>query len=193
MGEESKKFVQNANGKNWPHVTLLKLSEGMLVVNCYAGGGKNPLTRKGGYSVRTPGFAPLDQNAVIVRITSYQNRNPQGTLSSPKLEKSMPFSSLTQLLLYMEALMDRSNSPQRGEERRAFAAPQPELLQATALEEAARRELATFQLRVLFRQNASWQGSLIWVDKQMDAQFRSVLELVRLIDSALTMEEECSV
>ena len=53
--------------------------------------------------------------------------------------------------------------------------------------------MATFQLRVLFRQNASWQGSLIWVDQRMDAQFRSVLELVRLMDSALTMKEECTV
>ena len=66
-------------------------------------------------------------------------------------------------------------------------------LQAGILDEETRRELATFQLRVLFRQNASWQGSLIWVDQRMDAQFRSVLELVRLMDSALTMKEECTV
>ena len=143
--------------------------------------------------MRAPGFAPLDQNAVIVRITSYQNKSPRGTLASPKLEKPVPFASLTQLLLYMEALMDQSNSPQRGEERRAFSGPQAELLQAGILDEETRRELATFQLRVLFRQNASWQGSLIWVDQRMDAQFRSVLELVRLMDSALTMKEERTV
>lgn len=144
--------------------------------------------------MRAPGFTPLDQNAVIVRITSYDHRNPQGTLASPKLEKPVPFASLTQLLLGMEALMDRSNLPQRGEEYRAFSAAQAEeLLTGEDLDEERRRELATFQLRVLFRQNASWQGSLIWVDKQMDAQFRSVLELVRLIDSALAAEEESDI
>lgn len=189
---QNKKFVQKVKGKNRPRVTSMKLSEGMLVTNCCAEGGK-PLLRKGGGSVRAPGFAPLDQNAVIVRITSYQNRNPRGTLSSPRLEKPAPFSSLTQLLLYMEALMDQSGFPQRDEERGAFAVSQAELFQTAELDGTARRELATFQLRVLFRQNASWQGSLLWVDEKMDAQFRSVLELVRLIDSALTVEEECSV
>ena len=49
--------------------------------------------------------------------------------------------------------------------------------------------LATFQSTVLFRQNASWQGSLIWREKELDAPFRSVLELIGLIDNALSSWE----
>ena len=52
------------------------------------------------------------------------------------------------------------------------------------------KPLATFRVSVLFRQNASWQGTLLWTERAVDAQFRSVLELIRLLDSALTEELE---
>ena len=45
--------------------------------------------------------------------------------------------------------------------------------------------LATFQVRILFRQNASWQGSVSWLDQQRQEHFRSALELVLLLHSAL--------
>ena len=134
-------------------------------------------------------FAPLDQNAVIVRITSYDHKRLKGVMISPKLEKPAAFHSLSQLLLSMEALMDQSNQPQRGEERRAFGEYRPPREEEDA-GAGEGRELASFQIRVLFRQNASWQGSLIWIDRQMEAQLRSVLELIRLMDSALSSAEE---
>lgn len=39
------------------------------------------------------------------------------------------------------------------------------------------------------RQNATWQGSVTWVDKKEKQQFRSALELLKLIESALDEEE----
>ena len=134
-------------------------------------------------------FTPLGQNAVIVRVTSYDRKRPSGTLVSPRLEKAVSFGSLTQLLLLMESLMDQSNQPQRGEAHRAVSRARPGGGAAAPRAGALQKALATFQIRVLFRQNASWQGSLIWVEPQMDAQFRSVLELIRLMDSALSAGE----
>ena len=46
--------------------------------------------------------------------------------------------------------------------------------------------MATFKLSILFRQNSSWQGSVLWLEEDSEAQFRSALELVKLIDSVLT-------
>lgn len=48
--------------------------------------------------------------------------------------------------------------------------------------------IACFQVNVMFRQNATWQGSLFWADRGMEANFRSVLELLNLINSALSGE-----
>ena len=44
---------------------------------------------------------------------------------------------------------------------------------------------ATFEMRILFRQHASWQGELLWLEKNTRQYFRSVLELITLLDSAL--------
>lgn len=42
---------------------------------------------------------------------------------------------------------------------------------------------ATLKLRVMFRQNASWQGTVRWVEEELEENFQSVLELMLLIDS----------
>ncbi|MBQ3108078.1 MAG: hypothetical protein IJP37_03790 [Clostridia bacterium] len=48
----------------------------------------------------------------------------------------------------------------------------------------------TFVINVLFRQNASWQGTIQWVNQNKTQHFRSTLELIKLMDSALESEEE---
>ena len=58
----------------------------------------------------------------------------------------------------------------------------------------ADKPIASFRLSVLFRQNASWQGNIQWMDDRAVTPFRSVLELVQLMDSVLgqydSQEEE---
>lgn len=44
-------------------------------------------------------------------------------------------------------------------------------------------KLATLRLRVMFRQNASWQGNVKWMEEDLEENFQSVLELMLLIDS----------
>ncbi|MBE6017526.1 MAG: hypothetical protein E7233_07960 [Lachnospiraceae bacterium] len=48
----------------------------------------------------------------------------------------------------------------------------------------------TFIVRVQQRQNSSWQGRITWVDKDKTVYFRSVWEMMKLIDSALASNEE---
>lgn len=131
--------------------------------------------------MRGNGFAPSGRNATLVRVTSYENKCLRGTVSGPGLERPVGFGSAVCLMLLMEELMDRRGFPQRGEEHRAFRPARP--LPAAAREEGS--PLAQFQVSVLFRQNASWQGSLAWLDRGLEAQFRSVLELMCLMDNAL--------
>lgn len=44
-------------------------------------------------------------------------------------------------------------------------------------------ELGSFVVRVQHKQNSSWQGRITWVEKDRTANFRSALELLKLIDS----------
>lgn len=43
----------------------------------------------------------------------------------------------------------------------------------------------TFEVSVRFQQNATWQGQILWAEKNMKQSFRSVLEMLRLMDEAL--------
>ncbi|MBO1679035.1 hypothetical protein HJY11_04390 [Bittarella massiliensis] len=44
---------------------------------------------------------------------------------------------------------------------------------------------ATFTVQVVYRQNATWQGTVTWLEKGKQSYFRSALELIKLMDSAL--------
>ncbi len=46
----------------------------------------------------------------------------------------------------------------------------------------------TFVIQILNKQNATWQGKITWTEGRMTQNFRSALELIKLIESAL--EEE---
>ena len=50
----------------------------------------------------------------------------------------------------------------------------------------------TFEVSVKFLQNATWQGHIHWVEKDSKQNFRSVLEMLKLMDEALAdgVEEE---
>ena len=48
----------------------------------------------------------------------------------------------------------------------------------------------TFLVEVVDQQNASWQGSVKWINTGKKENFRSALELIRLLDSALTEEKK---
>ena len=46
-------------------------------------------------------------------------------------------------------------------------------------------KIATFKLQILFRRNATWQGSVMWLETRHEETFRSVIELMSIIDQAL--------
>ena len=48
----------------------------------------------------------------------------------------------------------------------------------------------TFVVQILNTQNATWQGTVTWTDGRRTESFRSALELIRLMDSALLDQEE---
>ena len=46
-------------------------------------------------------------------------------------------------------------------------------------------EKVTFTIQVQFRQNATWQGTIAWMENKKIQQFRSALEMIKLMDNAL--------
>ena len=52
-----------------------------------------------------------------------------------------------------------------------------------------KKDKGTFIVKVHECQNATWQGSISWTERGVTKHFRSALELIKLIDSALDEEE----
>lgn len=48
----------------------------------------------------------------------------------------------------------------------------------------------TFIVQIAYQQNDTWQGTLKWMNQGKEAHFRSTLELIHMIDSALNLNPE---
>ena len=124
----------------------------------------------------------------IVCIDRYQGDVPEGRIYHPGGVSSC-FESLTQFLAQMEDHLDEWKLPQSFSAIRSFGAASEPAPGQPEDGWTRRGKLATFALRILFRQNASWQGSVLWVEGNREESFRSVLELIFLMDSAVSAHE----
>lgn len=101
-----------------------------------------------------------------------------------------PFESLVQFLLGVESILEDQQIPQSYTALRKFSDLIPQEDGIAVTNHIRKGVRATFELQVLFRQHSSWQGTIIWRERKMEQSFRSVLELVTLMDSALRTSKE---
>lgn len=87
--------------------------------------------------------------------------------------QSRDISSLADFLLSVKEMLDAEET-----DSDCGNAARPEDLHAGGL--------ATFLIRILRREHQSWQGTVRWVEGEQQQAFRSALELVSLIDSAIS-------
>lgn len=125
-----------------------------------------------------------EYRTTVICIDSYDKGVPTGRFYNPAREGGTAFESLSQLLVGMEDLLDEYQLPQSFTAVRSFssASSRPGSA-ADTLQQSGK--VATFSVRIIFRQNASWQGSVAWLEGKREESFRSVLELILLMDGAL--------
>lgn len=135
-------------------------------------------------------------NSVCICIDRREEDNHQGRIFTRCDRQAIPFYSVNTLVREMEKLFDRINFPQASTRQRSFfhriseKKPQKEVLEMQDIDELLEHsgDLGTFIINVKYRQNATWQGEVIWAEKKERKYFRSALELLKLIDGAL---DEC--
>ncbi len=126
-----------------------------------------------------------EYRTTVVCVDTYENRTPVGRLYNPSCEGET-FESLVEFLFKTDDLLNEMRFPQSFTAARTFSPALTRNAEAPPGDERQKGKLATFALRILFRQNASWQGSVSWLEGGKEQSFRSVLELIFLMDSALT-------
>lgn len=139
----------------------------------------------------------VPKNVVCICIDEIKEGLTEGRMYHCYSDAPMIFTNQLQLLAEMEKLFERLNFPQASTRDRTL---KPKKIQTGTDKEAevVRDEQniknqvgrkASFIVRVNSRQNATWQGSISWAEKGVTKHFRSALELLKLIDSALDDEE----
>ena len=123
----------------------------------------------------------------ILCVDSYENKVLVGRIYNVLRDSSVPFISTMDMLIKLDALLDESKVVQAYSIKRVFTpnTATDSLSQTGSVEEG---KLATFSIKLLFRQNASWQGAVHWCDGHSEETCRSVRELLLLMDNAFTTQ-----
>lgn len=113
-----------------------------------------------------------------------------GRVFGHRLTRSVSFSDIGELLVRIDAVLDKQNFPQAFQRSRTFTvreagSPAAESLDAGMSDEevsAARGAVSTFTLAVFSRRSASWQGQVDWLDGAGPQRFESALEFLKLTE-----------
>lgn len=137
-------------------------------------------------------------NMVMVCVDGVENGDIYGRYFHRYKKEETFFPDSATLVIEMERFYDAIGYPQAATKTRKFMErkggriPAKEHMAVISNGQdliQLRGKLATFLVGVTSRQNASWQGQVTWADKNITKNFRSTLELIKLMDGAITSEE----
>lgn len=114
-----------------------------------------------------------------------------GALFSGFYRNAMSFRNECEMIFAISSIYDSIQLPQASFEARSFGIKtmktvvrKVDHLVDTEMENIIEKGKATFVVHIRFRQNASWQGSITWAEKDKSRNFRSALEMLKLMDEA---------
>ena len=120
----------------------------------------------------------------LVCVDSYKDREFSGRLYHPLRPEGVLFTNVVDMVSTLEGLMEEPDVPRPMSSPRSFGTR--EIVYHPCERSAPRSgNFATFQLRIMYQYHASWQGSILWMDENRTEAFRSTMELLLLMDSAL--------
>lgn len=118
-----------------------------------------------------------------------------GTLYNLYMPEPVVFRQFMEMIIKMEQFFNDVGYPQSFFEDRSFLGEKADSGQKPPMQVQQYHEdsmfqehvgkIATFVLEVRFRQNASWQGTLTWKEGGETVDFRSTLEMTKLLDGNL--------
>lgn len=118
--------------------------------------------------MRQPHISTPGSDTFLVRIDSLEDGSMKGALDSVSIAAPLDFNSLTNLIITIDTLLDQQEeSPQ------------------SSIRQIDPTFVPTIELEVFFRHNHTWQGRVRWDSGQKQATFKSVLELLIILEMAL--------
>ena len=132
-------------------------------------------------------------NGVVVCADRRTAGGISGRLWHSYRTDAQTYGDFEQMVSLMEDLFDALNFPHPGTNERSFTPVQKTGEHYTERQKVMKDEsllnkhgdLGTFIIRVQHRQNSSWQGRITWMEQDKTINFRSVWEMVKLIENAV--------
>jgi hypothetical protein len=132
-------------------------------------------------------------NGVVLCINGYRDHEFQGILYHSYSTEGIPFENVEQMTVRMEKLYDWLQFPHPTTINRSFA---PVKRAGRVINERKKimsdesllskhGDMGSFIIRVQHRQNSSWQGRITWMEQDKTVYFRSIWEMIKLIESAV--------
>ena len=121
------------------------------------------------------------------------NGRVQGELYHSYSRDPVPFSNMGEMTFAMERVYDALKFPHPSTNTRTFV---PAKSAGEVFQERSRimsdesllskhGDIGTFIVRVQHRQNSSWQGRITWMEEDKTVCFRSIWEMIKLIENAV--------
>ena len=148
--------------------------------------------------------SPAVASVIRICIDEYNNSDWNGRIYTRLQAEPVFYRNIGEMMGILENIWDTLGYPQESTMNRSFFKKQisgtkKEIISVTYPEDGAkdkiktelseadmekkRGEQDTFIVRIQYRQNATWQGHVTWVDENKTVPFRSALELIKLLDS----------
>lgn len=137
-------------------------------------------------------------NMVMVCVDGVENGDIYGRYFHRYKKEETFFPDSATLVIEMERFYDAIGYPQAAIKTRKFIErkggriPAKEHMAVISDSQTLmqfRGKLATFLVGVTSRQNASWQGDVVWMEQQIWKHFCSDMELVVFVDDAVKKSE----
>ena len=133
-------------------------------------------------------------NGIVICVDGVNTAGFSGRFWHHFSTEPVVFSSMKKMLSEMEKVFDGLQFPRRGDNPRVFVkrdiahAEYKEKLMTDEelLEKHGQQQ--TFIVRVTHRQNSTWQGQITWAEKNQKLNFRSVWEMIHMMENAIYEE-----
>ena len=137
-------------------------------------------------------------NMVMVCVDGVENEDIYGRYFHRYKKEETFFPDSATLIIEMERFYDAIGYPQAATKTRKFMERKggriPAKEHMAVISDGQdliqlRGNLATFLVGVTSRQNASWQGDVVWMEQKIRKHFCSAMELVVFVDDAVKKSE----
>jgi hypothetical protein len=128
------------------------------------------------------------KGSYVLGICSTANNDFAGTIFFPAGSRTVVFNSVWELLKQIDTDIQKNAYPQSTFELRKWSKKEDMKKSAVKAAQAEPQKqltpYCTFLIQIQFCQNATWQGSIHWMEGRQQKSFRSQFEMLRLMEEA---------